>query len=597
MEIINYVGFDKTKTSHSASSRTEQRAYNSTMSAMRPAGSVRDRINGKSRLPQPLPVAAGLRERTALNSRSILEAKDRTAQFHSHRIAERDRTAAGAKSTVSLRHETSTSFYPGSISAARTVTSNPSLNRLGGGNRLSNAGALKFSSVDRKPISSMTATGTVSATPMSTLLKGEKSQSAQQGVTRLSISVASMPKNAVASSSAAAKPSGKDEAKKFDKLQESIRYKEQGVLVRGVREEKTTPPAAINGIYSAGAASTAAIAPCSPLAFIGKLAHAVHTAIPGTVAFAAAAGIGVILVMGADWYASHTGPLALQDGSTAELDALSFIMQTGGRTIDASTDELQELGIASAPVIKSTVTWQTYKVSPGDTIIGLTHRFGLENISTIIAVNGVDNARALRAGQKIRIPSMDGLVYKVRAGNSLEGISSKYSVSMEDILDVNDLATKDLSAGQELFIPGAAMDNTALREAMGDLFKCPIRVPYRLSSHFGWRADPFTGVRSYHSGVDMACPQGTSIYAAMGGRIITAGWSNVFGNYVIVDHQNGYQSLYGHMSKRIARKGQVVNQGDLLGLVGSTGYSTGPHLHFTVYKKGRLTDPLVLLRR
>lgn len=350
-----------------------------------------------------------------------------------------------------------------------------------------------------------------------------------------------------------------------------------------------------------GAQAAAITANCrSPLAYIGMFASAALRAVPGTLAFITAAAAGSILVLGADWYASHTGPLALQDGSTAELDALSSIMLPfGGHSSQAigTVDELGALAEASCPVIKSAVTWQTYTVRPGDTIIGLSRRFGLENISTIIAVNGVDNARAIQAGKKIRIPSMDGLVHTVKAGNSLAGLSAKYSVSVEDILDVNDLSTKELSLGQEIFIPGAVMDNTALREAMGDLFKCPIKVAYRLSSHYGWRADPFTGVRSYHSGVDMACPQGTPIYAAMGGKVITAGWSNVFGNYVIVDHQNGYQSLYGHMSKRIARKGQIVNQGDRLGLVGSTGYSTGPHLHFTVYKRGKLTDPMVLLRR
>ena len=94
----------------------------------------------------------------------------------------------------------------------------------------------------------------------------------------------------------------------------------------------------------------------------------------------------------------------------------------------------------------------------------------------------------------------------------------------------------------------------------------------------------------------MACPTGTPIYAAMSGKVIHAGWSNIFGNYIIVDHGNGYQTLYGHMSKILARNGQRVSQGTRIGLVGSTGYSTGPHLHFTVYKNGKLVDPLTLLK-
>ena len=83
----------------------------------------------------------------------------------------------------------------------------------------------------------------------------------------------------------------------------------------------------------------------------------------------------------------------------------------------------------------------------------------------------------------------------------------------------------------------------------------------------------------------------------MSGTVVYSGWSNVFGNYVIINHGNGYQSLYGHMAKITVKKGQSVDQTSKIGLVGSTGYSTGPHLHFTVYKNGKLVDPLSLLKR
>ncbi|MBR4448746.1 MAG: M23 family metallopeptidase, partial [Treponema sp.] len=87
------------------------------------------------------------------------------------------------------------------------------------------------------------------------------------------------------------------------------------------------------------------------------------------------------------------------------------------------------------------------------------------------------------------------------------------------------------------------------------------------------------------------------IYSAMSGKVVYVGWSNIFGNYVIINHGNGYQSLYGHMSKTLCRTGKTVAQGEKIGLVGSTGYSTGPHLHFTVYKNGKLVDPMTLLKR
>ena len=96
----------------------------------------------------------------------------------------------------------------------------------------------------------------------------------------------------------------------------------------------------------------------------------------------------------------------------------------------------------------------------------------------------------------------------------------------------------------------------------------------------------------------MACPTGTPIQAAMSGRIMKVGnMHRIYGNYVIIDHGNGYQTLYAHMSKVLVAKGQWVSQGTRIGLVGSTGYSTGPHLHFTVYKNGKLVDPMTILKR
>ena len=247
--------------------------------------------------------------------------------------------------------------------------------------------------------------------------------------------------------------------------------------------------------------------------------------------------------------------------------------------------------------IGEAVTFQTYTVKAGDSISTISRKFGLSNISTLIAVNDISNVRTLRSGQKLKIPSQDGLIHKVQSGDSLNSLSVKFHVSVEEILDANDLETETLSKDMELFIPGAKMDAMSLKKAMGELFVYPITASWRLTSKFGPRKDPFTGVASNHTGIDMACPTGTPIRAAMSGTVVYAGWSNIFGNYVIINHGNGYQTLYGHMSKILAKKGQSVDSNTRIGLVGSTGYSTGPHLHFTVYKNGKLVDPLTLLKK
>lgn len=304
----------------------------------------------------------------------------------------------------------------------------------------------------------------------------------------------------------------------------------------------------------------------------------------------------------ADYFHSTTGAVKLENNYEYEMSMLSKLMNnlalegsaeysSDGTLVDSKISEKDMEKLFRQPV-----SFQSYKVQPGDSISSITKKFGLNNISTLIAVNDIDNVRQLRAGQKLKIPSIDGLFYTVQKGNSLQGLSLKYGVTMEDLLDVNELETSELSAGQVIFIPGAKMEPSALSRAMGELFRSPLKTSYRLTSHFGPRADPFTGARSNHTGVDMACPTGTPILAAASGTITYSGTSPVFGYYVIINHGNGYQSLYGHMSKILAKKGQWVSQGTRIGLVGSTGYSTGPHLHFTVFKNGKLVDPLSLIK-
>jgi murein DD-endopeptidase MepM/ murein hydrolase activator NlpD len=158
------------------------------------------------------------------------------------------------------------------------------------------------------------------------------------------------------------------------------------------------------------------------------------------------------------------------------------------------------------------------------------------------------------------------------------------------------MTTDVLKLGEKLFIPGKALDQDTLKKALGELFVKPLEGNYRFTSAYGYRADPFTGVRSFHTGIDLAINTGTPIKASMQGKIATAGWNNVYGNYVIITHSNGYKTLYAHMQKYVVATGQSVNQGETIGYVGNTGYSTGPHLHFSVYKNNKLIDPLTVLK-
>ena len=319
----------------------------------------------------------------------------------------------------------------------------------------------------------------------------------------------------------------------------------------------------------------------------------------GLLAFIAlgAAGFGTYKLI--KYNENHIGPLTFNNTDSSELDAISRIMSSflmdGGVQVDENGNVIGD-GTPSV-VLAEPVSYQTYKVQAGDTIGGIARKFGLSNISTLISVNKISNVRSIYVGQKLSIPSADGIIYTVKKGDSLNSIAEKNSIKAEAIIDVNDLTSEVLSAGQELFLPGVGLDAKTLKNAMGDLFRIPIRASFRWSSPYGYRTDPIKNVRAFHTGTDLACPTGTSIYAAMSGTVSYTGVSSVFGNYVIVNHNNGYQTLYAHMSKILVKKGQSVNQDTKLGLVGSTGYSTGPHLHFTVYKNGKIVDPMTVLKK
>ena len=238
-------------------------------------------------------------------------------------------------------------------------------------------------------------------------------------------------------------------------------------------------------------------------------------------------------------------------------------------------------------------SWQTYKVRKGDTVSQIAVDFSV-SMDAIIASNGITNVRILREGETLRIPNMDGIPYTVKNGDSISGISRAMEVPIEAILDANDLETDIINAGMTLFIPGARMNREDLRLALGDLFIYPVKGA-RLSSGFGWRNDPFTGVRRHHAAVDLSAPQGTPVSASMEGKVAVVGYDLTYGNYIILTHPGSYQTMYAHLYTVAVKQNEQVAQGARIGTVGTTGYSTGPHLHFAIYKNGRAVNPLDLL--
>ena len=286
--------------------------------------------------------------------------------------------------------------------------------------------------------------------------------------------------------------------------------------------------------------------------------------------------------------------LASQQSGTDEI--LEEIFAAEEEKAKKENKDTKAVAAAEDPV---DLTYLTYRVKEGDMIGVIADVYGITQ-DTIISINNIKQSRLLQVGQYLKIPSMAGILYTVKSkGETPATIAKKYEVDAAKCAVVNNFGEDaEIPAGTSVFVPDAQLDWATRQEINGDLFKKPLRNRYYLSSYYGWRNSPFnTGKRSFHGGIDMACPKGTPIYPSMDGVVTATGYNSTYGNYVIIQHHSGYKTLYGHMSKILCKKGNFVYTSTKIGLVGSTGMSTGPHLHFTVYKNGKSVNPLPLLNK
>jgi len=242
-----------------------------------------------------------------------------------------------------------------------------------------------------------------------------------------------------------------------------------------------------------------------------------------------------------------------------------------------------------------TFQWQQYKVQKGDSVSGIAKKFGV-SIGAVISSNNIRNARGLKEGVTLRIPNIDGIPYSIKAGDSLSKISASFNVPLDVILDINDLKSDVIKAGETIFIPGARMNDLDLRMSLGELFIYPVQSKY-LTSGFGMRKDPISGELNFHTGIDLRANTGTTVMASMEGVVSVINENWLYGKHIILSHPNGYKTMYAHLSSVSVKQGDKVSQGRKIGEAGNTGYSTGAHLHFTVYdKNGKLINPLDLLK-
>lgn len=272
--------------------------------------------------------------------------------------------------------------------------------------------------------------------------------------------------------------------------------------------------------------------------------------------------------------------------------------------------------VRSIPEInQKVISYRRYQVRAGDTVSAIAERFNLLT-DTIALTNNITNIRNLRQGSTILIPNQNGRLVKVNRNDSINSLANKYGVSWKSIADVNDLKSKNIMPGQTLFIPSSRMteyERNAFNyippppprraapqvsnnnRGEGSKFIWPVRGA--ITSGFGMRRDPFKNILIFHSGIDIRGDEGDPVLSAADGKVSYTGWTNIFGNFILVKHDDDLVSLYGHLSSINVKKGESVKQGSLIGKVGSTGRSTGPHLHFEVRKNNVPVNPMTLLTK
>lgn len=256
----------------------------------------------------------------------------------------------------------------------------------------------------------------------------------------------------------------------------------------------------------------------------------------------------------------------------------------------------------SAVVVPERANIETYVIQEGDTLGVIAEKFGL-SLSTILWSNNLSYTSTIQPGDELSILPVDGVLYTVKSGDTLSSIARNFSVDTDTVMAQNGIESADrLSIGDKLLLPGGeppAPVATARRSAsISDLFTAPSSsgivtggwtwpTDWRvITQYYGWR----------HTGLDVDGDYSTYSYAARGGVVIYSGWRSGYGLTVEIDHGDGYVTRYAHHSANFVSVGEVVSAGQALAQTGSTGRSTGTHLHFEIIRGGRFQNPLDYIR-
>ncbi len=269
----------------------------------------------------------------------------------------------------------------------------------------------------------------------------------------------------------------------------------------------------------------------------------------------------------------NSDPLSIGGGDiTVEAGALMAASPVGEEEIAASPNKNGEISV--------------YVVREGDALSQVADMYGV-TINTILWANDLSRASKIKPGDTLVILPITGVQHVVAKGETLGSIVKKYEADLEEVLEYNNLSSDHvLVVGDELIIPGGDlhMPNAKITAAAAPTKTTGAKGGSNWLSHPASGALRTQGIHGYN-GVDLAGASGSAIRAAASGEVIvtkTSGWNGGYGSYVVIRHSNGVQTLYAHLSSVAVTTGEYVEQSQTIGGMGSTGKSTGTHLHFEV---------------
>lgn len=264
------------------------------------------------------------------------------------------------------------------------------------------------------------------------------------------------------------------------------------------------------------------------------------------------------------------------------------------------SEDLQQYYIDNAANKSTIINFYTYKVKKDDTLFSIAARLNIP-YDTIASINDIATADSDIQNKTLLLPTCSGLfvldngIYKKeRPKNSIETLIQKNNF---DKLKTFANFCYNIEERYFIYICDERFDQTSRAFFLDTKMKTPLDN-YWLSSDYGYRQSPFGGKKQFHKGIDMAAPEGTSVYSCKAGKVSSiVKLDPTFGNYIVIKHSNGLSSIYAHLSKINVSLGDFVSAGQEIAKVGQTGQATGPHLHFEIRQHGQPTNPNTFIKR